>query len=111
MPAVPPDPINITAKFKIENLGNSNVKDVIIKDCSVISSDNIELGKIDIYSDPAINILPSEIDSITFYKESSFKKLFNDPCGDSIYLIITLGDKNGNSKEVHTNKFFYGCAY
>jgi hypothetical protein len=112
MPPNISDPIGINASFVIENKSTKKTIDSIItKKCLVFLANDSLLGEISMYSYPEIKMFPSQKDTINFYKLTNESKLFDTPCGDSIYVKIQIEDKFENGKELLTNIFLYECSY
>ncbi|MEK0338537.1 MAG: hypothetical protein QQN41_14000, partial [Nitrosopumilus sp.] len=113
MPVVEPDPIYIRIELEIHN---SNTKksfnDVKIPSASVfLDSSNEYLGNIDLSTEWDGNLEPTEIDTVTFIKNTSSDQApFVPPCGKEVYLEVDI-KSDDDSKQLVIENLLYGCAF
>ncbi len=113
MPVVEPDPIYIRIELEIHNSNTlESFNDVKIPKASVfLDSSNEYLGNIDLSTEWDGNLEPSEIDTITFIKNTSSDPApFEPPCEKMIYLELDIKSDN-NSKQLMIDSLWYGCAF
>ena len=112
MPPKIPDPLGISFRLEFTNLSVSDtVKELYVDNCKVFLITDSLLGTIKIIPWDDINLVPSSTDTITFGKIQESIKIFDPPCGKSIYLTFVIKDRYNNFINFQTDSIYYECDY
>jgi hypothetical protein len=113
MPIVPPDPISCTLTLSVENTSEKySYSGITIADGDVyLGSNNEKMGEFRFMTFWDGALRPGETDTFEVFKVMENHTIFIPPCGDALYIDLSISADGSGETMRRTPNVFCTCAF